>query len=84
MEEKGWLTHRVIGRTHFYSAVVPRDVSLGERVVEMIDNACGGSAEKLMVALMEYRGLSDEEVTRIRAMLEDAEQTRPSKRRRKS
>ena len=31
LEEKGWLTHRVIGRTYFYSALVPRDVSIGQR-----------------------------------------------------
>jgi predicted transcriptional regulator len=24
MEEKGWLKHRVVGRTFFYSAAVPR------------------------------------------------------------
>ena len=83
MEEKGWLTHRVIGRTYFYSALVPREVSLGERVVEMVDNACGGSPEKLMVALMEYRGLSDDEVSRIREMLDRAEKN-SSKREKKS
>ena len=25
MEDKGWLKHRVVGRTFFYSAAVPRD-----------------------------------------------------------
>ena len=84
MEEKGWLTHRVIGRTYFYSALVPRDVSLGERVVEMIDKACGGSPERLMTALMEYRGLSDDEVDRIRSMFDDAQKSKPGKRRKQS
>ena len=70
MEEKGWLSHRVIGRTYFYSALVPREVSLGKRVVEMVDKACGGRPERLMTALMEYRGLTDDEVRRIREMLD--------------
>src|SRR5438093_5788380 len=61
LEEKGWLTHRVIGRTHFYSPLVSRDASLGRRVLEMIDKSCGGEPERLMAALMEYRGLSDAE-----------------------
>ena len=84
MEEKGWLTHRVIGRTYFYSALVPRDISLGRRVVEMIEKACGGQPERLMSALMEYRGLTDEEAQRIRKMLDQTQRSRPGKRRKKS
>ncbi len=72
MEEKGWLQHRVIGRTFFYSAMVPRDVSLGQRVVEMVDKACGGEPERLMSALLNYRGLTEAEARRIRDMLNQA------------
>jgi predicted transcriptional regulator len=81
MEQKGWLTHRVIGRTYFYSALVPREVSLGARVVEMVDKACGGRPERLMTALMEYRGLTDDEVQRIREMLDQAHRKKSGKRR---
>ena len=84
MEEKGWVTHRVIGRTYFYSALIPREVSLGERVVDMIDKACGGSPERLMSALMEYRGLSEDEALRIREMLDQSQKTKPGKRRKQS
>lgn len=69
MEEKGWLAHRVVGRTFFYSPLVSRDVSLGERVVEIIDKVFGGAPERLMSALMDYRGLSAQEVERIQALL---------------
>ncbi len=72
IREKGWLKHRVIGRTYFYSALLPREVSLGERVKEIVDRACGGRPERLMTALLEYRGLSDDEIKRIRAMLDQA------------
>jgi predicted transcriptional regulator len=72
MEEKGWLTHRKEGRSHVYSATVPRDESLGQRVKDIVEKACGGSPEKLMMALMRYRGLSDEESDRIRKMLDEA------------
>ena len=72
IREKGWLKHRVIGRTYFYSALVPREVSLGERVKEIVDRACGGRPERLMTALLAYRGLSDDEIKRIRAMLDQA------------
>ena len=72
LEEKGWLTHRVIGRTYFYSALIPRNVSLGERVIDMVDKACGGKPETLMSALLDYRGLSRKEIERIQSMLDDA------------
>lgn len=71
-EEKGWLEHRVEGRSFVYTATIPREESLGQRVMDMVDKACGGKPEKLMLALMEYRGLSEDEVRRIRKTLKDA------------
>jgi BlaI family transcriptional regulator, penicillinase repressor len=76
MEEKGWLTHREDGRTHRYRAAVPRQVTIGKKVVELIDTLCGGSPEALMTALLDHRGLSDAEAKRIREMLDTARQTR--------
>ncbi|QDT99589.1 BlaI/MecI/CopY family transcriptional regulator [Gimesia aquarii] len=84
MEDKGWLTHRVIGRTYFYSALVPREVSLGARVVEMVDKACGGHPERLMTALMDYRGLTSEEVQRIREILDQSQDKKTGKRKAQS
>ncbi len=72
MEEKGWLTHRVEGRSFIYAPTVPREESLGQRVLDMVDKACGGTPEKLMMALLQYRGLSDDEAKRIRVMLDEA------------
>lgn len=76
-EEKGWLSHRVEGRSFVYSATVPREESLGQRVMDMVDKACGGNPEKLMLALMEYRGLSEDEARRIRKVLNDAKKNKP-------
>lgn len=75
LEEKGWLTHRVIGRTHFYRALVSRNVSLGKRILDLIDKACGGEPERLMAALVEHRGLSPAEIARIQSLLENAKKT---------
>lgn len=79
MEEKGWLTHRVEGRSFIYAPTVPREESLGQRVLDMVDKACGGNPEKLMMALLEYRGLSDDEARRIRVMLDEASREEQSK-----
>ena len=72
MEEKGWLTHREEGRTYLYSAAQPRQTWIGQKVVEVLDNVCGGSPEELMTALLDYRGLTAAELNRIRKMLDVA------------
>lgn len=72
MEAKGWLTHRNEGRSYIYAATVPREESLGQRVMDMVEKACGGNPEKLMMALLDYRGLSEEEALRIGKMLDEA------------
>ena len=81
MHEKGWLKYRSIGRAFLYSAAVPRATSLGEKAKGLIDSVFGGSAEDLMTALIEYRGLSKKEADNIRRMLEADAAKKPSTRR---
>ena len=83
LEEKGFLAHRVIGRTHFYRPLVSRDVSLGQRIVDIVDKACGGEPERLMAALMEYRGLTGEEIKRIQTLLDGAKKSKTNQKRRR-
>ena len=81
LEGKGWLTHRTVGRTFFYSATRPRTATMGQMVRQLVDTTFGGSAEGLVMALLEDRGVTKEEADRIRAMLDEAE---PGKRRKKA
>jgi predicted transcriptional regulator len=78
LEEKGWLTHREDGRTFIYSAARPKSVSLGAKVVQMIDRLFAGSPEEMVTALIQYRGLSADEAERIRTMIDKAEATERS------
>lgn len=84
MEEKGWLTHRVEGRTHFYRAAVAKDATVGQKVQEIIDTLCGGSPETLVTALLDHRGLTDGELNRIRAMLDTARRNKGKARKRRN
>ena len=79
MEEKGWITHREDGRAFLYSAAQPRQATIGQKVQEVIDTVCGGSAEALVTALLDYRGLSPDELQRIRQMLAKARATKEEK-----
>ena len=80
MAEKGWLTVRQDGRTYWYSAAQPRQTSIAERVLDVVDHVCGGSPEALVTALLDYRGLSKAELTRIREMLDKAKARTPTHR----
>ena len=78
MEGKGWLEHREDGRTFIYSAAQPREASIGQKVLEVVEHVCGGSPEELVTALLDYRGLTAQELKRIRAMLDEAKASKPS------
>lgn len=82
LEEKGWLTHREEGRAFLYTAARPRAVSLGAKVVQMIDRLFAGSPEEMVTALIQYRGLTSDEAARIRAMIDGAEASQKSDRQR--
>ena len=81
LEGKDWLKHRAEGRTFVYSANLPRTVSLGAKVTQMVDRFFAGSPEEMVTALIEYRGLTKDEAERIRVMIEDAEGKLKSKKR---
>ncbi len=72
MENKGWVTHRVAGRTYVYRAARPREESIGRKIREIVDNLCGGSPEAMVAALIDYRGLRPGELDRIRKLLDEA------------
>ena len=82
LEEKGWLAHRVIGRTYFYTALVDRRENLGQRIIDVVESVCGGSPEHLMSALLEHRGLSSKEIDRIQGVL-DAARRKPKRKSRR-
>lgn len=74
LEEKGWLKHRTEGNRFLYSAVPERSTALGKMVSQLVETAFGGSAEELMLALLDSRGISHKEAARIKTMIKKAEE----------
>ena len=72
LAEKGWLKQQE-GSTFQYTAAVPRTATLGNMVRRLVDTAFGGSAEGLVMALLDGRGVSKDEAERIAAMIQQAE-----------
>ncbi len=75
LEEKGWLGHREDGAAFRYFPRQPREATLRSMVANLVDTAFAGSADSLVMALIEGRGVSEAEAARIRKIIERAERT---------
>ena len=74
LEEKGWLQRRNDPAGLRYVATVPRETAMQQLVRKLIDTAFRGSAEGLAMTLLEAGDLSDDELERVRTMLDSARQ----------
>lgn len=72
LAKRGWLTKRSVANTHLYSATVTQDSVLGNVVSRLVETAFRGSADALVMALLDGRGVSDDEAKRIRKMIAEA------------
>jgi len=62
LEEKGYVTHSVEGRTFVYRAVDTRRNVAVEAAQQLIDRFCGGSVEELLVGLVDNQVLEPEQL----------------------
>ena len=65
LEEKGFLTHQVEGRTYVYRATAPRRHVAARAVQGIIDRFCGGSVEQLLVGMVEDDVLDRSELRQL-------------------
>jgi BlaI family transcriptional regulator, penicillinase repressor len=72
LTRKGWLKRRIEGQTHYFSATSTRTRTLKDLVNRLVDTAFAGSAEGLVLALLQGRELSAAEIDRIREMIEQS------------
>ena len=65
LEEKGYVTHEVRGRTYVYSAAdTPRNIAV-QAAQQLIDRFCGGSVEELLVGLVDNQVLHPRQLQRL-------------------
>lgn len=65
LEEKGYLRHKVEGRTFLYLATHARGNIAARAVRHIADRFCGGSVEQLLVGMVENEVLRPEELERL-------------------
>lgn len=67
--DKGWLQPRRVGNAFRYTAARPREKAQSEEIRRLVNTVFDGSAEGLVMSLLEGGSLSPEESQRIRAMI---------------
>jgi BlaI family penicillinase repressor len=75
-EEKGYVAHRVEGRTYVYRAAETRRNAAVRATQQIIDRFCGGSAEDLLMGLVDNRVLNPRQLQQIAAEISAARKGR--------
>jgi predicted transcriptional regulator len=73
MADKGLLLRDEGHRSHVYLPRLTREVAQRRLVDDLLDKAFGGSARQLVMRLLSSESTSEEQLSRIRALLEEVE-----------
>ena len=79
LEEKGYLAHEVDNRTFVYSPAESRQRVAGRAVKRIMDWFCEGSAEALLVGMVDSKVLGREELRRLAERIATAQKAGPKK-----
>ncbi len=65
LEEKGYVSHTTEGRTFIFSAAQDRQNVAVRAVKNIIDRFCGGSAEELVLGMVDHEVLDRKQLERL-------------------
>ena len=71
LEQKRYLTHEVEGRTFIYKALDRRQNVAVRAVKNIIDRFCGGSAEELVLGMVDNEVLDQKQLERLARKIAD-------------
>ena len=79
LEEKGYVAHELSGRTFIYRAAEARQNVAVRAVKNIIDRFCGGSAEELVIGLVDNEVLDAKRLEQLTRMISQAAQSTKGK-----
>lgn len=79
LHRKGKVKRRLKDRAYLYQPVVSRQKAVTQALGDMLDRFFGGSADSLVLSLVETRKLTPEALARIQQMLEHSEERKHGK-----
>jgi BlaI family penicillinase repressor len=74
LHRKGKAKRTLKDRAYFYKPAVSRKQVLSKHVVDVVDRLFGGSAESLVMSLVETKHLTAAKLARLHKLLEEAEE----------
>jgi len=74
LERKGYLEHSKDGRAHIYSPLIEREDASRSEIRHLISRFFSNSHEDLVLNILEDRGIAQEEINRLRKMLQQSEE----------
>jgi predicted transcriptional regulator len=72
LHRKGKVRRRLKDRAYFYEPVLSRQKAVTQAVGDMLDRFFGGSADGLVLSLLETRHLTPEKLAKIQKLLEQS------------
>jgi predicted transcriptional regulator len=76
MADKGLVTRDESARTHIYSARASQQSTQQQLVSDLVRRAFGGSAAELVLRALATHQTSDDELTEIRRLIDEAREER--------
>ena len=77
LEDKGWVSHTVEGRTFVYRAAEPRATVAAKAVKRVIDWLCNGAADEVLVGMVDGAMLDDAQLQRLQQKIVEARKAKP-------
>ena len=72
LHRKGKVKRTLKDRAYFYKPVVSRSQVVGQHMSDIVDRLFGGSAESLVMSLVETKHLTPRKLARLQKLLEEA------------
>jgi len=69
LEQKGYLRRKQVDRAYVYRPAQPKNQVIANMVRDFVNRVFNGSAEPLLVHLIEDQGLSEVEIEEIRRLI---------------
>ena len=77
---RGRLSKRAVGNVHLYKPTADEHQTLRGVVRHLVDTAFSGAADRLVMALLEGRGVTAQEADRIAALIEESRKAKRKRR----
>jgi predicted transcriptional regulator len=74
LERKGKAKRTLKIRAYFYKPAVTRKQVVGKHVKDVVDRLFGGSAESLVMSLVETKHLTPEKLARLQKLIDEAKE----------